>query len=431
MSSKVFEYFFDPLDLEPFYSRLPRAVASAPCPRTAPTLPAITAPQTTITSLRLSEGPAEPAVQNPIASVATLAPNTFQKIEEPVVRPVHQEPNRVRRLISVHALGQYVFCRRSAILAIETGDQSDVDETLPRLTYLPNFDREKIEEALSAKITQLGFFLFHSLLLIGLMYIGVARQSRLLFYPSFIGGLGMGVCTLETVMSIAILAARRRNAIHAEAGEPEPDFRTTEPVNWWSMLNAGYEPIRHESPFQHPDLPLIGAPWRVLQRGSQRIPVIKEGGQKLGNSKNRIYPKHEVRLVAYAMLLEETNHIHVPYGLVFPVDSPHGLAFPITDELRTRAQKMLRDLERTLADSQQRGTHPEIPGNRSRCANCDLGKPEKITESEVRNARKANEQLVVLTHPSGSLFHCKCADRFGSAPPHRTTTKLNLSATIG
>ena len=430
MNSKVFEYFFDPLDLEPFYSRLPRAVASAPCPRTAPTLPAITAPQTTITSLRLSEGPAEPAVQNPIASVATLAPNTFQKIEEPVVRPINHEPNHVRRLISVHALGQYVFCRRSAILAIETGDQSDVDESLPRLTYLPNFDREKIEEALSAKISQLGFFLFHSLLLIGLMYIGVAKQSRLLFYPSLIGIFGLGVCALETLMSIAILAARRRNATRAEAGEPEPDIRTTEPVNWWSMLNAGYEPIRHESPFQHPDLPLIGAPWRVLQRGSQRIPVIKAGGQKLGSSKNRLYPKHEVRLVAYALLLEATNHIHVPYGLVFPVDSPHGLAFPITDELRSRARKMLRDLERTLADSQQRGTHPEIPGKVGRCANCDLGRPEKITESEIRNARKANEKLVVLTHHSGNLFHCKCADRFGSAPPHRTTTRLNLSATI-
>ena len=195
-------------------------------------------------------------------------------------------------------------------------------------------------------------------------------------------------------MSIAILAARRRNATRAEAGEPEPDIRTTEPINWWSMLNAGYEPIRNESPFQHPDLPLIGAPWRVLQRGSQRIPVIKAGGQKLGSSKNRLYPKHEVRLVAYALLLEATNHIHVPYGLVFPVDSPHGLAFPITDELRTRALKMLRDLERTLADSQQRGTHPEIPGKVGRCANCDLGRPEKITESEIRNARKANEKHV-------------------------------------
>ncbi len=51
MNSKVFEYFFDPLDLEPFYSRLPRAVASAPGPRTTSTVPAIAAPQTTISSL--------------------------------------------------------------------------------------------------------------------------------------------------------------------------------------------------------------------------------------------------------------------------------------------------------------------------------------------------------------------------------------------
>lgn len=106
MNSKVFEYFFDPLDLEPFYSRLPRAVASAAGPRTAPTMVAIATPQTAISAPGLSEGLAEQAVQNPIASVATLAPTTYQNIEEPVVRPIHQERNRVRRLISVHWRGQ-------------------------------------------------------------------------------------------------------------------------------------------------------------------------------------------------------------------------------------------------------------------------------------------------------------------------------------
>lgn len=431
MSSRVFEYFFDPHDLEPFYSRLPGSVAEAPRPQSVQLPPAVGTQKPEASLVEQDSHFQQAASKNPGFKVAAVTRDGHQEIESIATESTLQERSRLRRLISVHAVGQYVFCRRSAVLAFETGDQSDADEPLPRLTYLPNFDREKIEEILSAKITQLGFFLFYSLCLIGLMNIGLARQSRLVFYPSLVSFLVLAVFTLETISSIAILAARRRDALRAEAREPDLHFRQTEPVNWWCMLNAGYEPIRYERPFQHPELPLVGAPWRVLQRGSQRIPVIKAGGRKLGSKKNSLYPKHEVRLVAYALLLEATSHIQVPYGLVFPVDSPHGLAFPLTDELRGRAQKMLKDLDQTIADSQLRGMHPEIPGNRSRCANCDLGRPQLITESEVKNARNAGEQLVVLKHHSGRLFRCQCADRFGSTPPHRVTTQLELTALVG
>jgi hypothetical protein len=430
MISQVFEYFFEPDELEPYYSRLPNTIPGRKAERSAQE------PSTT----GLNKIPASTHAQNPPSSKldhrkpnsrVTPQPSVCEQRTEEQTPAGGIERTRIRHLIGVHALGQYVFCRRSAILAIETGDQTDQDEPLPRLTYLPNFDREKIEEVLSAKITQLGFYLFYSLCLISLLHIGLAKQNRLIFYPSFLSFLVLAVCIVETFMSIAILAARRRKALNAEARELDPHFEKIEPVNWWSMLNTGYESIRYEQPFQHPELPLVGAPWRVLQRGSQRIPVVKAGGRRLGNDKQSLYPKHEVRLVAYALLLEASNHIQVPYGLIFPADSPSGLAFPITDELRVRAKKMLKDLERTLTDSQLRGMHPEMPGNRSRCANCELGRPHPISESDVKNARNANEQLVVLKHHSGRLFRCQCADRFGAPPPHRATTKLELTALVG
>jgi hypothetical protein len=201
-------------------------------------------------------------------------------------------------------------------------------------------------------------------------------------------------------------------------------------VNWWSMLKAGFEPIDYERPFQHPELPLEGSPWRVLQRDSRRIPVIKSGVRELGPKPGELYAKHQVRLVAYALLLESASHIEVPYGLVFPADSPHGLAFPITQELRERCINLLSEFERKLAVSQHQNVQPGLPKNHNRCLGCDYGEPKPTTLKEVENADKAGKHLIVLQHSSGDLFRCECADRFGSAPPHRLTVKKNLRAVV-
>ncbi len=327
--------------------------------------------------------------------------------------------------------GQYVFCLRSAILSAEKGDQRDVDEPLPRFTYLPNFDREKIEEMLSAKITQLGFFVLYGVCLVVLMKMGLEEQKRWVFYPSFLALFGLSFWSLNVIVCIIDLAIRRRAAIRAEAKEPEPNITSIQRVNWWSMLKAGFEPIIYERPFQHPELPLEGSPWRVLQRGSCRIPVIKSGSRQAGRARReKLYPKHQVRLVAYALLLESTGHIEVPYGLVFPVDSPHGLAFPITAELRERCIRLLYEFERKLARIATR-KHPAATARESKSL-CEvrLWETDSDNSQRSRNARKSGQQLVVLQHRSGELYRCECADRFGSAPPHGLTVRKGLTAVV-
>jgi hypothetical protein len=337
---------------------------------------------------------------------------------------------RLRHLISVHALGQSVFCLRSAILAAERGDERDVDEPLLRLTYLPNFDRERIEEMLSAKLTQLVFFGLYGLCLVILMKMGLARQSRWVFYPSLLALLGLGAWSLDVIVCIAGLAIRRRAAMRAEARQPDPNVTRIQPVNWWSMLKAGFEPIRYTRSFQHPELPLEGVPWRVLQRGSLRIPVIRSDGRKLGERKGDLFPKHQVRLTAYALLLEAAGHIEVPYGLVFPVDSAHGLALPITVEMRDHCQRLLADFDRTLAESQRGHIQPRLPEHRKRCAKCDYGRPVPATAQEIEQARGLGQPVVALQSRSGELYRCPCADRFGSAPPHEWTVRKGLTAAV-
>lgn len=476
MTRRLFEYFFDPQELEPFYSELvqsgqPKVAAdrrrrtSTQEPKRAPVRSqsveadsseidrpeAPTAPASTEETAAQNEdekdrpldidggGHPHPVdesealerlLENAVSAVEDNGETGARVTEESYAEPSQGPRSRVRRLHSVHALGQYVFCVRSAILAAEKGDERDIDEPPPRLTFLPNFDRERIEEMLSLCLKRFALACVLVLGLIGSMTLSAIEQKTLQFSVAAVA-LFLGLLWSAHLMTCIVqLTLRRMAAIRAEGRGPEPSFEGTQPVNWWSMLKVGFEPIRYQRQFQHPELPLEGSPWRVLQKGSKRIPVIRTGGDRLGPAKGTLYPKHEVRLVAYALLLEADGNLEVPYGLVFPADSPRGLAFAITDDLRNRVVRLLQDFERKLDESQQGNNQPGLPDNRNRCANCDYGKPELTTAREVTSARKAGEQMVVLQNRSDAIYHCDCGDRFGSAPPHRDAVRKGLRAVL-
>ncbi len=471
MSRKLFEFFFDPSELEPFYSELTggNRPATHRVSGTKISKKRLQPPQ--ISSTLLSEPTSEESEQSRENKESTTSGGTIDRsadtphVEPASPRDVEVEPTResvepvrsaakstpqstastdttgrekqpeqvrtrVRNMLSVHALGQYVFCPRAAILAAERGDERDIDEPPPRLTFLPTFDLERIEELLSKSLKQL---LLAVVLILGLMVsmtLSSQDQNPTQFNLAAATFFFALLWTAHLVTSIVQLTIRRIAALRAEAREPEPTFVGTEPVNWWSMLNAGFEPIRYQRPFQHPELPLEGCPWRVLQKESLRIPVTKTGGDRLGNGKGQLFPKHEVRLTAYALLLEADGHMKVPYGLVFPVDSPRGMAFAITDNHRRQAVQLLAEFEQKLNDSQQRDIHPGLPEHRNRCANCDFGKPIATSLREVASARKAGEQIVVLQGRTDDVFHCECGDRFGSAPPHKDSVRKGLRAVL-
>lgn len=471
MSRKLFEFFFDPDELEPFYSELTGSKRWAtrndrPKSKVSERKPASQVPRQQLTTERGRDEDVESAPEvaqsgsevndraesgsgrreqladretytnaggNPADSKSTQQRTNTNRPdhEEEIAAETRQTARtRVRSLLSVHALGQYVFCPRSAILAAERGDERDIDEPLPRLTFLPSFDLARIEEALSLKLKQFAL----AVLLVVALTISMIVSSRDEIWSQFYlaaGTLFLGLLWAANLLTaIVTLAVRRFVALHAEASEPLESLQGTQPINWWSMLNAGFEPITYQRPFQHPELPLEGCPWRVLHKDSLRIPVIRTGGDRLGNGKDQLFPKNEVRLVAYALLLEADGHLKVPYGLVFPSDSPHGLAFAITDNHRRQAVQLLSDFEKQLNDSQQRNVQPSLPENRNRCANCDYGKPIVTSIREVNSLRKAGEHVVVLQSHSEQIFRCDCGDRFGSAPPHRDSVRMGLRAVL-
>lgn len=472
MSRTLFEFFFDPDDLEPYYSDLlrtkssrNRGVTRTKDEYSRPQRPAPDCASGTNTSTaRQGEEVPNDGETDSAGSRDSAPPEvdeTTQKCEpesaeaqrdaEPSSRSsertkAREQPNvaevsntggggsfghtRVRNMLSVHALGQYVFCPRSAILAAERGDERDIDEPLPRLTFLPSFDLERIEEVLSLKFN-------HLVLAVGLiavstwvLVVSVHDEGPQRYYVAA-GFLFLGLWwAADLLTAIVQLAVRRFEAVYNQPRAPDESFQGTLPVNWWSILKAGFEPITYQRPFQHPDLPLEGRPWRVLHKDSLRIPVIRTPGDRMGEGKNQLFPKHEVRLVAYALLLEADGHHRVPYGLIFPAHSPHGIAFSITDNHRHRVIQLLADFERQLTESQQRDVNPGLPQNRKRCAKCDYGTPQKTSIREIGSQRNAGQQIVVLQGRSDQLFHCDCADRFGSAPPHRDSVRMGLRAVL-
>ena len=436
MTGDVFEYFFEPEELEPYYSEVLklRRIPGVPLIGTFPVNDI--AADTDAVAADLSV-PDAPGGEDPsrLAGTDVEEPTENEKPGGSVgsqAEPETKTParTRVRQFLSVHALGQFVFCARSAILAAERGDEQDPNEPLPRLTYLPNFDLALIDEMLSTKTNHLLLAMVYGGCMVALMVYGVLSQNRAMFYPSMFVFIACAMWFVGSLATILQLLVRRRAAVKAEAREIDPQVTGVQPVDWWSMLKAGFEPVNYDRPFRHPELPLEGCPWRVLERHSQRIPVIRSGGTKLGDRNGELYPKHEVRLVAYALLIEATSHLTVPYGLVFPNDSTRGLALPITDTMRQRAIETLKEFARQLRSSIEQRMEPRPPENRKYCENCSHGYPVPLTSAEMKATARSGRQMVILRGENGKAYHCECGDRFGTAPPHGKSLSLGLKASL-
>ncbi|MCA9151681.1 MAG: hypothetical protein KDA92_20395 [Planctomycetales bacterium] len=331
------------------------------------------------------------------------------------------------RRLSVHAFGQFEFCARAGIYAHEQPNEQDVDEPLPRLGYLPNFDVEKIEERLRAELNLVGVLLLACGALIFGFHLGANRYAvyRVILSLGFASAVGLLVVSCYRVLR---LLARRT----AARWMPEVDLRQlgvrVTAVSWWSLLRAGCEPMVFLRPLLHPTLPLEGNPWRVLVWGSWRIPVIRTGGRRLGPTRDTVYKKHELRLAAYAEMLEATPHVEVPFGLVFTADSHRGLCVPLTLDVRERLARRFERAMVLIDSSQIQQCDPRLPDDRTRCANCELGKPQPISDEEIKLARRNGRRLLVLADVPGAKFHCECGDRFDSIPPHQETLARRLRA---
>ena len=326
--------------------------------------------------------------------------------------------------VRVRTLGEFVFCPRAGLLSHASADEEDepTDERM-NLNFLPEYSLTLIDEELADRLRRLARWAAWAAG--GLVLAAVAHAKGL---PPVVA-LALAVPTLlcvweslRTLSAVATLAARRREALAATPAEPPADLADDVRVRWWELLKAGYESVPYLEPLRDDALALAGKPWRVLKRGSRRIPVVRLPADNYHAGRFWVYDQHRVRLAAYARLLAGCEGGETPYGVVLFGGSAEGVAVPTLAGADLAAR--LDDLRHAL-DLHRMGVPAPPPATPAVCSGCPLGRPRAVTAADRRD-EALGRTLHVVPGPDGRTYHSECGDAFGWTPPHAEAVRKRL-----
>ncbi len=327
--------------------------------------------------------------------------------------------------VRVRTLGEFVFCPRAGLLSHASADEDDepTDERM-NLNFLPEYSLTLIEEQLAVQLRRLAHWAAWSAG--GLFLVVVAVWNEL---PPVVP-LALAVPTilcvwksLQALSAVVTLGDRRRDALSATPTEPPVDLTDDVPVRWWELHKAGFESVPYLEPLFDEKLALAGKPWRVLKKGSLRIPVIRLPADNYHAGRYWVYEQHRVRLAAYAALLAACEGGQTPYAVVLFGGSYNGVAVPVIPVEAIRAK--LDELRRAL-DLEKMGIPTPLPTNPNVCSGCPLGRPRVVTAAD-RKDESLGRKLHVITGPDGRAYHSECGDRFRWTPPHDDAVRKRLS----
>ena len=326
--------------------------------------------------------------------------------------------------VRVRTLGEFVFCPRAGLLSHASADDEDepTDERM-NLNFLPEYNLTLIEEQLAVQLRRLVHWAAWTAG--GLFLVVVAVWNEL---PPVVP-LALAVPTilcvwksLQTLSAVVTLGDRRREALAATPTEPPTDLTDDSPVRWWELLKAGFESVTYLEPLFDEELRLAGKPWRVLKRGSLRIPVIRLPADNYHAGRYWVYVQHRVRLAAYAVLLAACEGGQTPFAVVLFGGSYEGVAVPVLSATMVIAK--LDELRRRL-DLEKMGIPTPLPSKSDVCSGCPLGRPRVVTAAD-RTDESLGRKLHVVTGPDGRAYRSECGDRFGWTPPHDDAVRKRL-----
>lgn len=328
--------------------------------------------------------------------------------------------------VRVRTLGEFLFCPRAGLLSHASAREDDEpsDEEI-NLTFLPEYSLTLIEEQLNDQLRHLAWWSMW--VGCGLFLTAVAWWKGLpiiveiaLIVPTFL-------CirkTLKNLSAVSILNERRREALAAPASEPSSDLKDDVRVRWWELLKAGFDSVPYLEPLSDSELALVGKPWRVLKKGSLRIPVIRLPDANYHAGRFWVYDQHRLRLAAYAHLLSVSEGGETPYGVVLFGATADGVAIPMTINSMELVKTKVEEF-RLCLDSDRFGIPTAVPSDTKVCSDCPLGRPKIATASE-RTEQALGRRLQVVTGSDGRTYHSDCGDRFQWTPPHDDAVRRNL-----
>ena len=279
--------------------------------------------------------------------------------------------------VRVRTLGEFVFCPRAGLLSHASANEEDEPtDGRMNLNFLPDYSLTLIEEQLAVQLRRLARWAAWAAG--GLFLVVVAASNDLPPAVPLALAVPTVLCvwkSLQALSAVVTLGDRRREALAATPAEPPADLADDTPVRWWELLKAGFESVPYLEPLFDGELALAGKPWRVLKKGSLRIPVVRLPADNYHAGRYWVYEQHRVRLAAYAVLLAACEGGQTPYAVVLFGGSYDGVAVPVLPAAAVIAK--LDELRRGL-DLERMGITAPLPGNPNVCSGCPFGRPRVV-----------------------------------------------------
>jgi len=300
----------------------------------------------------------------------------------------------------------------------------EVEEPPPRfnLDYLPDYSLALIEEALQHQyrdLRRLGIRFGSALFALVALF---ACGLWIWMLPVVVLFTTLGWRFADRLDKVLILVARRRAAREALDRQPIQDSDQMQRVNWWELLRAGFESEVYEQVLEDEELKLAGRPWRVLVRGSLRIPVVKALTPERGQSPTP-GPQQCARSAAYCRLLAQCVGGESPFGIVIFGNSYDGWTVPNSPQHQAELTSIVAKA-RELFESETCDQDAERPISTSVCNGCPHGEPTAV---DRRSASENGSTIRGKTGRDGKQYHSPCGDRFGWDPPHRRARTLGIA----
>lgn len=323
--------------------------------------------------------------------------------------------------LSASALAEHTFCRRAGLLTHE-GRYSDPEAEYPSLGRMTWYEPERLEEAYAKACHRLFWMLTGLLVGVAVFALSPASASPL-GVVAFIGALGGWVYRFVIDFCAWIALGKQRIEWKcASAREPEPWSTSPQDVDWWELLQAGFEVEKPVSSLKDYEWKLTGKPRRLLRKGDLVIPV-----HRVRKPSGPIERQHIVRVVAHCHLVTAERAAVSPYAVILFADSSRGITVPYTlSTNREMFYEAVRDTRITILESDNRVREPLTPMPRTPCRGCPHGRPRRKEDLVPTMHYEEKLEPKFLVDRSGRKWHSCCGDRFGYKAEHEHALRMKL-----
>jgi hypothetical protein len=327
-------------------------------------------------------------------------------------------------LVCAHVLGEHVFCPRAAILARGSADDGEDEPRLgPRLVGFEDLDAHRFAALLNVLWGRIRWSLTLLAPAVVVPYV-VARTG----WP--LVGLGLTLPLFYLLARLwdsgwSIVRVIRERTLFEEAEEVtfDPGSPVMREMNWWSLRKAGFDCELPAEPYYNAEQQLSGKPWRVLTKGTMRIPVVrKHRGERI------VRLKHVVRIVAYCRLIETCEGQSSPFGVVLFGGSYDCVIVPRTVAAVHQFEHALHEVRRFLLVHDEGEFIPAAPTD-NRCRGCHWGEPRQFVHGKSETVFGNTSLAPMITEsPINRLrYHSSCGDLYRWVPKHADAERLKIT----